>query len=110
ARRTLARRRASGERLRLPELVTVSRAMRGALGAEDRGVVTRSLVAVGIRAGLALALVVLIAVALFADARRAYTLALDPPNAGGASRIVVRLGRRRLSFLNFIPNRPALGS
>ena len=48
--------------------------------------------------------------ALFADSRRAYTLALDPPDAGGAARIVVRLGRRRLSLLNFLPNHPPLGS
>ncbi|HVV52276.1 MAG TPA: HEAT repeat domain-containing protein, partial [Polyangia bacterium] len=62
------------------------------------------------RLGLALALVVLVVAALFADSRRAYTLALDPPDGGGAARIVVRLGRRRLSLLNFIPNNPPLGS
>ncbi|HSS38814.1 MAG TPA: HEAT repeat domain-containing protein, partial [Polyangia bacterium] len=110
ARRTLAQRRAAGERLRHPELVTVGRSLRGMLGPDDRRTVTRSLAAVGLRAGLAVVLVVLIVVALFADSRRAYTLALDPPNADGAARIVVRLGRRRLSFLDFMPNRPALGS
>jgi HEAT repeat protein len=110
ARRTLAQRRAAGERLRLPELVTVARTLRGVLGPDDRRTVARSLAAVGLRAGLAVILVVLIVVALFADSRRAYTLALDPPNAGGAARIVVRLGRRRLSFLDFMPNRPPLGS
>ncbi|HVY41307.1 MAG TPA: HEAT repeat domain-containing protein [Polyangia bacterium] len=110
ARRTLAQRRAAGERLRLTELITVGRSLRGALGPEDRRTVTRSLAAVGVRAGLAAVMVVLIVVALFADSRRAYTLALDPPNAGGAARIVVRLGRRRLSFLDFMPNHPPLGS
>ena len=110
ARRTLAQRRAAGERLRLPELVTVGRSLRGTLGPDDRRTVTRSLAAVGVRVGLAVVLVVLIVVALFADSRRAYTLALDPPNAGGGARIVVRLGRRRLSFLDFMPNRPPLGS
>ncbi len=111
ARRTLARRRAAGERLRLGELVTVGRSLGGGtLAADDRATVVRSLAAVGMRVGLALALLILVVVALFADSRRAYTLALDPPNAGGGARIVVRLGRRRLSFLDFIPNRPPLGS
>ncbi|HXU62526.1 MAG TPA: HEAT repeat domain-containing protein [Polyangia bacterium] len=110
ARRTLARRRAAGERLRLRELVAVQRSLPGSLTAEDRATVVRSLTAVGIRAGLVLAVLIAIAVGLFADSRRAYTLALDPPSAGGGARIVVRLGRRRLSFLDFIPNRPPLGS
>jgi len=112
ARRTLARRRAAGERLRLRELLAVQRSLggAGALAADDRATVVRSLAAVGMRVGLALALLILIVVGLFADSRRAYTLALDPPNAGGGARIVVRLGRRRLSFLDFIPNRPPLGS
>lgn len=110
ARRTLARRRAAGERLRLRELIAVQRSLPGTLAADERAAVMRSLAALGLRAGLALALVIMIVVGLFADSRRAYTLALDPPNGGGSARIVVRLGRRRLSFLDFIPNRPPLGS
>src|SRR6185312_6408482 len=137
ARRTLARRRAAGERLRLRELVAVQRSLPGSLTAEDRATVVRSLTAVGIRAGLVLAVLIAVSVGLFADSRRAYTLALDPDDrsgtlggfpslpattplgkaelrqrvdAGGGARIVVRLGRRRLSFLDFIPNHPPLGS
>jgi HEAT repeat protein len=110
ARRILARRGAAGERLRVPELVAVARSLRGQVAPEDRPVLRRSLTAVGLRTGLALVGVLLIVIALYADTRRAYTLALDPPGAGGGARIVVRLGRRRLSFLNFLPNHPPLGS
>jgi hypothetical protein len=110
ARRTLMRRRAAGERLRIGELYAISRDLRGALADDERRAVFRSVGGVALRLGLAVALVALVVAALFADSRRAYTLALDPPDAGGAARIVVRLGRRRLSLLNFIPNHPPLGS
>jgi hypothetical protein len=110
ARRTLQRRRAAGERLRVTELLAIGRHLRGALGPDERAAVGRSLGGVALRVGLGVALAVLILVALFADSRRAYTLALDPPDGGGAARIVVRLGRKRLSFLNFVPHHPPLGS
>jgi len=110
ARRMLQRRRASGDRLRLAELYAIGRHLRGALGPAERSAVRRSLGGAALRLGLGVALAVLVLMALFADSRRAYTLALDPPDGGGAARIVVRLGRRRLSFLDFIPNRPPLGS
>ncbi len=110
ARRVLMRRRAASERLRVGELYAISRNLRGALTDEERRAVFRSVGGVALRFGLAIGLVVLAVAALFADSRRAYTLALDPPDAGGAARIVVRLGRRRLSLLNFLPNRPPLGS
>jgi HEAT repeat protein len=110
ARRMLQRRRASGDRLRLAELYAIGRHLRGALGPDERSAVRRSLGGAALRLGLGVALAVLVMMALFADSRRAYTLALDPPDGGGAARIVVRLGRRRLSFLDFIPNHPPLGS
>jgi HEAT repeat protein len=110
ARRVLLRRRAAGERLRIGELFAISRNLRGALTDDERRAVFRSVGGAALRLGLAVALVALVVAALFADSRRAYTLALDPPDAGGAARIVVRLGRRRLSLLNFIPNHPPLGS
>ncbi len=110
ARRVLMRRRAAGERLRVGELYAISRNLRGALTDEERRAVFRSVGGVALRFAVAVAVVVLAVAALFADSRRAYTLALDPPDAGGAARIVVRLGRRRLSLLNFLPNHPPLGS
>jgi HEAT repeats len=110
ARRVLLRRRAANERLRIGELYAISRNLRGALTDEERRAVFRSVGGVALRFGLCVALVALVVAALFADSRRAYTLALDPPDGGGAARIVVRLGRRRLSLLNFIPNHPPLGS
>ena len=110
ARRVLLRRRAAGERLRIGELYAISRNLRGALTDDERRAVFRSVGGVALRFGLCVALVALVVAALFADSRRAYTLALDPPDGGGAARIVVRLGRRRLSLLNFIPNHPSLGS
>ena len=63
------------------------------------------------RGGLVVALVMLLVTALYADSRRAYTLGMDPPaaDASGGARVVVRLGRRRWSFLNFLPI-PRLGS
>jgi HEAT repeat protein len=110
ARRVLLRRRAAHERLRVGELVAISRNLRGALTDEERRAVFRSMGGVALRVGAALALLAVVVAALFADSRRAYTLALDPPEAGGSARIVVRLGRRRLSLLNFLPNHPPLGS
>jgi HEAT repeat protein len=110
ARRALRRRLATGERLRLPELVAVYRHLRGTLSPEERAAARRGLGGAGMRAGLGVALVVLLVTALFADSRRSYTLALDPPDAGGASRVVVKLGRRRFAFLNFLPSHPRLGS
>jgi HEAT repeat protein len=110
ARRTLLRRRAAGDRLRLAELYAIGRHLRGALGPEERKAVRRGMGGAALRLGLGVVLAVLILMALFADSRRAYTLALDPPDGGGAARIVVRLGRKRLAFLNFIPNHPQLGS
>ncbi len=110
ARRVLVRRRAAGDRLRLAELFAIGRNIRGALGPDERAAVRQSLAGALLRLALGVTLVVLILMALFADSRRAYTLALDPPDGGGAARIVVRLGRRSLSILNFIPNHPRLGS
>ena len=110
ARRTLLRRRAAGERLRVGELYAISRNLRGALTDDERRAVFRSVGSVAMRLGLVLAVLALVVAGLFADTRGAYTLALDPPDAGGAARIVVRRGRRRLSILNFIPTRPPLGS
>ncbi len=110
ARRVLQRRRAAGDRLRFAELYAIVRHLRGALGPDERSAVRRSLGGAALRLGLGVALAALVLMALFADSRRAYTLALDPPDGGGAARIVVRLGRRRLSFLDFIPNHPPLGS
>jgi len=110
ARRMLQRRRAAGDRLRLGELYAIGRHLRGALGPDERSAVRRSLGGAALLLGLGVALAALVLMALFADSRRAYTLALDPPDGGGAARIVVRLGRLRLSFLDFIPNHPPLGS
>jgi HEAT repeat protein len=110
ARRALRRRLATGERLRLPELYAVLRHLRATLASNERAAVRRGLGAAALRLGLGVALVALVLMALYADSRRSYTLALDPPGAGAASRVVVRLGRPRFAFLNFIPNRPPLGS
>jgi HEAT repeat protein len=110
ARRALRRRLATGERLRLPELYAVVRHLRSTLAPEERVAIRRGLGGTALRLGLGVALVALVVMALYADSRRSYTLALDPPSAGPAARVVVRLGRPRFSFLNFIPNRPPLGS
>src|SRR5262249_29821509 len=71
------------------------------------------------RISLGVALAILLIAGLYADSRRAYSLAFDPhphgaagasPGAAAASRVVVRLGRPRTAFLNFLPSRPRLGS
>ncbi len=46
----------------------------------------------------------------YADSRRSYTLALDPPDAGGAARRRPARAAPTLAFLNFLPNHPPLGS
>ena len=69
-----------------------------------------SLGGAAMRVSLGVAVAMLIVAGLYADSRRAYSLAFDPPDAGAAARVVVRLGRPRTAFLNFLPNRPPLGS
>jgi len=110
ARRALTRRIATGDRLRVPELVAVHRHLRGTLTPPERVAVRRSLGAAAMRISLGVALALLIVAGLYADTRRAYSVAFDPPEAGPAARVVVRLGRPRTSFLNFLPNTPPLGS
>ena len=110
ARRALSRRLATGGRLRLPELYAVERHLRGTLTAPERTIVRRSLGGAAMRLGLGVAIAMLVIAGLYADSRRAYTLAFDSPEVGGASRVVVKLGRRRLAWLNFMPSTPPLGS
>jgi len=110
ARRALTRRLATGDRLRVPELVAVHRHLRGTLTPPERLAVRRSLGGAAMRIGLGVALGLLVVAGLYADSRRAYSVAFDPPEAGSAARVVVRLGRPRTAFLNFLPNTPHLGS
>src|SRR5499427_7971118 len=116
ARRALTRRISTGERLRIPELVAVQRHLRGTLTATERVVVRRSLGAAAMRISLGVAVAFLLIAGLYADSRRAYSLAFDPPSASASagasagSRVVVRLGRPRTAFLNFLPSTPQLGS
>src|SRR3954468_12266552 len=102
ARRALTRRIATGERLRLPELVAIQRHLRGTLTPPERAVVRRGLGAAAMRISLGAAIAMLVIAALYADSRRAYSLTFDPRDAGAAARVVVRLGRPRTSFLNFL--------
>ena len=110
ARRALTRRIATGERLRVPELVAIHRHLRGTLTPPERAVVRRGLGGAGMRISLGVAVAMLVIAALYADSRRAYSLAFEPPDAGAAARVVVRLGRPRTAFLNFLPSSPGLGS
>src|SRR3954468_21308494 len=110
ARRALTRRIATGERLRVPELLAVHRHLRGTLTPVERGAVRRGLGGAAMRVSLGIAVAILIIAGLYADSRRAYSIAFDPADAGPAARVVVRLGRPRTAFLNFLPNHPPLGS
>jgi HEAT repeat protein len=110
ARRALTRRVATGGRLRLPELYAVQRHLRGTLTTSERTIVRRSLGGAAIRIGMGVAVAMLVVAGLYADSRRAYTLAFDSADVSGGSRVVVKLGRRRLAWLNFMPSTPPLGS
>jgi HEAT repeat protein len=110
ARRALTRRIATGERLRAPELVAIHRHLRGTLTAPERAAVRRSLGGAAMRLSLGIALAILVIAGLYADSRRAYSLAFDPPEASAGARVVVRIGRPRTAFLNFLPSTPKLGS
>jgi HEAT repeat protein len=110
ARRALTRRIATGDRLRFAELFGVQRHLRGTLTPQEKVAVRRSLGGAAMRISLGVAIAILIVAGLYADSRRAYSLAFDPPDAGPAGRVVVRLGRPRTAFLNFLPNKPPLGS
>jgi HEAT repeat protein len=110
ARRTLRRRLTANERLRLPELWAVHRHLGGELAADERATFVRSLRRTAIVAALGVALVVAAGVGLHANLGRSYTLGFEPRGHDGAARVVVRLGRQRLAFFNFLPNSPRLGS
>ena len=109
ARRALRRRVGSGERLRLPELCAVP-ATWAASWRRRAGAFAEPGRARDAAPGWGWRWRSLIIVAMYTDSRRAYTLGLDPRDGGGAARVVVRLGRPRWSFLNFMPNKPPLGS
>jgi HEAT repeat protein len=110
ARRALRRRIATGERLRVPELYGVFRHLRGTLTPPEQTAVRRSVRDAALRIGLGVSLVMLVMAGMFADSRRSYTLALDPADGAATSRVVVRLGRHRFRFLDFLPSTPKLGS
>ena len=86
ARRALSRRVATGGRLRLPELYAVQRHLRGTLTAPERTIVRRSLGGAAMRVGLGVAVAMLVIAGLYADSRRAYTLAFDSPEVGRGAR------------------------
>jgi HEAT repeat protein len=110
ARRALRRRLTAGERLRLPELYAVYRHLGTSLAPDEQVTFKRSLRRNALQLCAGAALIVSILVALFASMRRSYTLGFEPREGGGAARVVVRLGREGLSFLNFLPNRPRFGA
>ena len=84
ARRALTRRIATGERLRVPELVAIHRHLRGTLTPPERAVVRRGLGGAGdAHRPRASRVAMLVIAALYADSRRAYSLAFEPPDAGG---------------------------
>ncbi len=105
ARRALRRRLTAGERLRLPELWAVHRHLAGALAADEQVTFMRSVRRNAVQIGGGTALALALVVALYANMRRSYTLGFEPRDAGGAARVVVRLGREG-SFFNFLPNKP----
>ena len=76
----------------MPELSPIHRHLRGTLTPPERAVVRRGLGGAAMRIGLGVAVAMLVIAALYADSRRAYSLAFDPPDAGGAARVVVRAG------------------
>jgi HEAT repeat protein len=109
ARRALRRRLTAGERLRLPELYAVHRHLAGSLAPDEQVTFMRSVRRNAIQIGGGAALAIALVVALYANMRRSYTLGFEPRDAGGAARVVVRLGREG-SFFSFLPNRPSFGA
>jgi HEAT repeat protein len=109
ARRTLRRRLTAGERLRLPELWVVHRHLAGALAPDEQVTFMRSVRRNAVQLGGGAALALALLVALYANMRRSYTLGFEPRDAGGAARVVVRLGREG-SFFSFLPNHPSFGA
>ncbi|HVZ71993.1 MAG TPA: HEAT repeat domain-containing protein [Polyangia bacterium] len=109
ARRALRRRLTAGERLRLRELWAVHRHLAGALAPDEQVTFMRSVRRNALQIGGGAALVIALLVALYANMRRSYTLGLEPRDAGGAARVVVRLGREG-SPLAVLPNHPRFGA
>lgn len=110
ARQSLRRRGLAGGRLSLRELYRVRRHLGGALAAEEKIVVTRSLrrsifhVVLGASAAVGLILAVLF------DLRSSYSLDFTPSGGAPDARLVIRAGRPSLSFLYFLPAKPRFGS
>jgi HEAT repeat protein len=110
ARRALRRRLTAGEHLRVPELWTVYRHLVGTLAPDEQVTFVRSLRRNGLQIGLVAGLFIAIIVAMYANARRAYTVGFEPREGGSSARVVVRLGREGLSSMSWMPNRPAFGT
>jgi HEAT repeat protein len=110
ARRALRRRVVAGSRLSLPEIRAVRMRLGGGLSSEEESVVTRSIRRAAIHLGLGVVLVVGLVTALYFELRSSYTLDFEPGGSSPNSRVVVRSGRRGLSFLNFLPASPPFGS
>lgn len=96
--------------LTVRELVAIQRTLGSALSAREKDLFNRSLRRVAIRTTIAVALGVALLTMLMMDARQAYVLAFDPPRAGAAARVVVRVGRPRRGLSRFLPGSASTGS
>ena len=109
-RRTLRRRILAGGRLSLPEIRKVRRYLGGDLAADEADTLKRSIRRSALQIGGVITLLLAVVFALIFEVRTTYTLAFDPARDQPGSRVVVRRGRRSLSFLHLVPAQPRHGS
>jgi len=110
SRRVLRRRILSSTALSLLEIRAVRSRMAGELTQEEGAVLRRSIRRALLRVGLALLVLVAVGFGLVFEQRTSYTLAFEPSKESPSSRVVVRRGRSRLAFLNFLPAHPRFGA
>lgn len=110
ARRRLRGRALAGDRLTIPELLSVRRNLGAALSPDEQATVRRSTRRAVFQIGLSSLVVLTVLIAVYFDLRTSYTLALAPPGPRSSARVVVKTGREDRSYLHFLPSSPAFGS
>lgn len=110
ARRSLRRRVLAGARLSLPELRAVRQRLGGSLDSAEESAVNKSIRRNVFHFGIGLVAAVGLLFAVYFELRNSYNLDFVPSADSPSARVVVRSGRPSLSFLYFLPSRPAFGS
>lgn len=109
-RRRLRQRVLAGQRLTVPELVSVWRHLGRALSVEEQNTCKRSIRRKVFNVSLTGLVLVALVVVLFIELRSSYSLDFEPKESLGQARVVVRMGRPGRPLVSMLPHDPPFGS